>query len=62
MLHSKTVRGMHMPAQSSDQDSYIETAEAAEALALKHAQEGTMPANEDNPEEDALDEEPLIGL
>ena len=51
-----------MPAQSSDQDSYIETAEAAEALALKHAQEGTMPANEDNPEEDALDEEPLIGL
>ena len=39
------------------------SAEAAAALALKHAQEGTTPAAEENKfEEDALEEEPLIGF
>jgi hypothetical protein len=39
------------------------SAEAAAALALKHAQEGTMPEGQDSKfEEDALEEEPLIGF
>lgn len=39
------------------------SAEAASALALKHAQEGTNPEGQDSKfEEDALEEEPLIGF